>query len=714
MASNRPLIPPPPTGVIVFRDIPPPPSGFAVAQSEPIPSPPSGTLKLDPRRNLGINPENLALAPTRLKALGAAAITGAAEAIPGLAAAAIDATPLVQGYRAIQAVRGKKTEPMPLTSRVGEFFTRNVQEPLKEAIGVQPGVDTRRAEKWGRIAGDVAVPIPPVTKIPKVAKVLREGLRGAKAVETAGEATKVAETVASVPADPVTKITTALKEAKPVRAEAEAMYTAERGRRIEKAVAVGKETGGEKGFHAELAQLRGELPKPKFEPIRGIVDQADIDSLFNQVKDSLRLSEWDKISARSGLAKLFGEMGGQVPTNSEIELLSKVFPKEFTQTILSKRPTWERVKEGIYEVANVPRSLMSSLDLSAPFRQGVFFIGRPKQFFPAFVDMFKAFGSEKAFKAINDDIVARPTFPLMRDSKLAITDPDALMSGREEQFMSNFAEKIPVVGVGVRASARAYTGFLNKLRADVFDDLVKKAEVVGRNPREDPQLTKELANFINAATGRGNLGSLAGASKALNAFFFSPRLMASRLTLLNPGYYVKADSFVRKEALKSLFTFAGTWATVGGLAKLGGAEVGLDPRSSDFAKIKIGSTRFDIGGGFQQYIRAAAQLATGKYISPTTGKQLTLGEGYKPITRMDILTRLIESKEAPVASFFTTLLKQQDYRGQPISIQKEIRERFTPMVAQDLYEIAREEPELLPPALLAFFGVGVQRFEKKK
>jgi hypothetical protein len=281
--------------------------------------------------------------------------------------------------------------------------------------------------------------------------------------------------------------------------------------------------------------------------------------------------------------------------------------------------------------------------------------------------------------------------------------------------MSSWAEKIPVIGAGVKASGRAYIGFLNKLRFDVFADLVNKADALGLDPRKNRDLTKALADFINNATGRGTLPTgLQRSAVALNSVFFSPRLLFSRLNLLNPLFYIKQEPFVRKEALKSLFSFVGAGLTVLTLSKMMGADVGDEPRSSDFGKVKIGNTRFDVWGGFQPLVRVAAQIISGKYISSTTGKEMTLGEGYKPMTRADIVQRFAEGKLAPVPSFVVSLLKQQDSTGEPVNIPKEIGQRFVPMVLQDTYDLAQESPELIPASVLSIFGVGVQTYADRK
>ena len=150
--------------------------------------------------------------------------------------------------------------------------------------------------------------------------------------------------------------------------------------------------------------------------------------------------------------------------------------------------------------------------------------------------------------------------------------------------------------------------------------------------------------------------------------------------------------------------------TVLGLAKAGGLDVGIDPRSANFAKIKIGDTRIDMMGGFQQYLRIAGQFMSGKYVSSTTGKEYTLGEGYRGLNRWEIITRALESKMAPVASFAVDWMKGKDITGEPFSVPKGVGKRFVPMVMQDIYEIAGDNPELLPLGALGVFGVGLQTY----
>lgn len=511
--------------------------------------------------------------------------------------------------------------------------------------------------------------------------------------------------------DPVSKVIEAITGAKPIRNAQEAIYSKERSKRVAQMVQAGK-VGGEKGFYTQLSKLKGELPKVQFESIRKNLKQEDVDGLYDLVEKA-KILPFEKITAKTGLSKLLGAEGGAVPNRSELKLLAEIFPKDFIEAVLNKRPFMEKMWGGVENALNLPRAMMATADLSAPLRQGVLMIGRPKQFGPAVKDMFKFAFSQKAYDNFADSVKLRGSYPAMRQSGLSLTDMGPQLNSREEQFMSNLAEKIPVFGHLAKGSDRAYSGFLNKLRADVFDDLYYKAKDLGI---ADDKVVKDIAKFVNTATGRGELGKIGkidlnDASSLLNATFFSPRLMSSRINTLNPLYYVKLDPFVRKEALKSLMAFGGAAATIVGLSKLAGADVKTDPRSADFGKIKIGDTRYDPWGGFQQYIVLGSRLATGEMVSSTTGREFKLGEGYKPTTRWDIAQRFFESKESPIASFITSLVKGKTNMGEDVNIPAEVIDRFIPMIIQDATDLFKEYgAKGIPMAVPGMFGVGSQTY----
>jgi len=391
----------------------------------------------------------------------------------------------------------------------------------------------------------------------------------------------------------------------------------------------------------------------------------------------------------------------------------------------------KRISAEAVDTLNVPRAVMASVDLSAPLRQGATMIHK-KEFWKALPDMVKSMSSEDAFKALQQEIASRPNAARYKKAKLGLSDMEGV-GNREELFMSKAAEKIPVLGKLVRASGRGYVGFLNKMRADVFDSLLHTAQKSGAETTD-----KAIAKFINDATGRGDLGKAERYVPALNAAFFSPRLMASRVNLLNPMTYVKADPFVRKEYLKSMAAFGGTVSSVLGLAKLAGADVEVDPRSSDFAKIKVGNVRLDIGAGFQQYLRAGAQIAPefmggNRRKDLETGKMKKLGGEFGQKSRLDVIQEFAESKASPIASLLITMAKDRTFAGEKPQFfpdvsrinrkgagvigeefsKSELTRRLTPMIAQDLVDLYKEDPDSMWMAAPSVFGTSIQVHKKR-
>ncbi len=392
------------------------------------------------------------------------------------------------------------------------------------------------------------------------------------------------------------------------------------------------------------------------------------------------------------------------------------------------------------EAFNLPRAMMATWDLSAPLRQGIGLIHRP-EFWHAFGDMFNSWGSEDAFRQVQNSIADRALFrprkapgdkiipSFAEEAGLQLTDLTDL-SKREEALMSTWAEKVPLV----RRSNRAYTAFLNKLRADTFEALIKQNEIFGAGGTKNVPLARALADYVNTATGRGSLKfgkvSLEKNAVLLNTMLFAPRLIASRLRMLNPATYIMANPAVRKEYLKSLFAIAATGNIVTQLGKMAGGEIESDPASSDFGKLKIGNVRLDPYAGFQQYIVAAnrlmvpAPLGGQRVKSSTSGKEYDLLNPQGPFdpSHLEIMARFGRGKLHPVLGFAVSLLDAtKEMSGQKMNftslnpMENAITQRFIPIIVQDVYRLAQEDPKLaamLGP--LAGFGMGIQAYDSNE
>ncbi len=406
--------------------------------------------------------------------------------------------------------------------------------------------------------------------------------------------------------------------------------------------------------------------------------------------------------------------------------------------------TGENEPSPLTEAYNFSRGMLASWDLSAPLRQGLP-LAFTKEWRNSIGPMLKALGPESAYKEVVRSIESKPLFQRRVNTStgkilpsyaehvgMKITDLRKSLSNREEATMSNWAEKY-VPGVG--RSNRAYNAFLNKLRADTFERLMNEArdiagEEPGLNPYRNEKLARDIAEYVMTATGRGPLKiatptlardaqgnyrpafkerSFEQAADILTHGFFSPKLITSRIRMLNPGTYVMASPFVRQQYLKSALTTLAAWGGVSGLAALAGADVSTDPNSADFGKIKIGDTRLDPGAGFQQYLVAFNRLLTGRTSSSATGEEHILGEGFQAETGKDVGERFIANKLHPVLKFAYDLWDASEYK--PFNVGDRLMQMFVPLIVQDVYELATKNPELLPLIALIGLGMGAQTYE---
>jgi hypothetical protein len=362
------------------------------------------------------------------------------------------------------------------------------------------------------------------------------------------------------------------------------------------------------------------------------------------------------------------------------------------------------------------------MDLSAPFRQGLLAgVYNPRLFFSNFGDMVRAFGSENVFQQIQHGIETDPLYESFVGAGGSITDPAAAYQAREEAFMSRLAEHIP----GVRASERAYVGFLNKTRFDLYKYMLEQAHMQNIDI-SDPKELKGIATAINSMTGRGSLGSMEKHLAGLNAIFFAPRFIASRMNMINPFWYASLTPFARRQALRASFSLVGTGIAVLTMARLAGARVGLDPRSADFGKIRIGNTRVDIWGGFQPYARLIGTIIQGQSVSSTTGQVTNLPWSPKSSferSRLGEVTRFFAGKTSPITSLAIDAFAPTLKGPMRADLKKELETMWIPLLWQDVNAIyskpggAWYQPagpaqigEAAAAAVPSMFGIGTSSY----
>jgi len=357
----------------------------------------------------------------------------------------------------------------------------------------------------------------------------------------------------------------------------------------------------------------------------------------------------------------------------------------------------EQLKPGqwgkaIVETGGISRSIVASMDNSAIFRQGWKTLWTnpgiwTKNAIKSFADIGRVIGGKAVIDEVKADIVSRPNYDRMKKARLAVATI-------EEEFPTALPEKIPAIGRIYKASQDAYTGFLYKQRADIFDKYMEIAERSNIDIDDKTQL-ESIGKLVNSLTGRGALGILEPAAKVVNNVFFSPRLLKSHIDVLTAHLGdPKVTPFTKYQAAANLVKIvSGTAAilVIAGAAMPGSVE--WDPRSADFGKIKIKNTRFDVSGGMASVITLAARQITNSTKSSTTGLVKELGTGeFGESTRLSVAYNFFENKLAPLPAAIKNLLKARDFEGKKPTVGSTAKDLFVPIIFTNYKEL-KDDPE---------------------
>jgi len=402
--------------------------------------------------------------------------------------------------------------------------------------------------------------------------------------------------------------------------------------------------------------------------------------------------------------------------------VSYLLRRDINHRIQALKP--KSVRTYLANIFNSARIMITSLDLSAVLRQGGFVaFGHPVRASKSLMPMFRAAFSAKKSYEINNEILSRPNAPLYWRSGLYIapTEADAKLSQQEEAYMSEWVEKyigkIPVVGPLITGSQRAYVTFLNKLRADSFDAMV---DTLGRNGEVIQVEAEAIANYVNAATGRGDLTKYGDRpAVGLNTAFFAPRYVASRFQMLAGQPLYKGTAATRKMIAKEYARYLIGLGVVYSLGMAAGGEVEDDPRSSDFGKIRFGNTRIDPLSGFSQVAVLTSRIVSGKTkssvsgrIKPTRGKKIPYGGD----DTWNVFSRFLRSKLSPAFSTAFNVAGLQNVIGEPVTPKSVARDLTVPLYLRDIYEAIEDlgVPKGTAMGLVALFGMGLQSYGNKK
>jgi hypothetical protein len=281
----------------------------------------------------------------------------------------------------------------------------------------------------------------------------------------------------------------------------------------------------------------------------------------------------------------------------------------------------------------------------------------------------------------------------------------------EEEFPSTLPERIPYLKRLYKASENAFNLFMYRTRADLFDLLYKTAENNGVS-------TDGLGEFVNSLTGRGSLGFAEPVAKAVNNIFFSPRFLKSNIDILTGGLLNKGRSpFVKKQAAKATLSYLAFVSLILAIANAFDEDkVEEDPRSSDFGKIKVGNTRFDMTGGAGNIVVLLSRLFSKSSKSSVTGIVKELGGGYGQQSVGDVFANFVEGKLSPAAHLLLDVWRGYDFTGKPVDMKYLIMSGLLPIPVQNAFEnLNDEEFSVYLAGLIADgFGIGTSVYYPKE
>ncbi len=358
------------------------------------------------------------------------------------------------------------------------------------------------------------------------------------------------------------------------------------------------------------------------------------------------------------------------------------------------------VADAFTNLSETSISLVASLDNSFIGRQGLttlmthptIWVKAAKE---SFKDIYKALrtkhGNQTAKDILRADIVSRDRYLDGTYQKAGI------IAKIEEQFPTSNPQRIPFLGRAFKASEVAFENSAMRMRVGLFDLLLDQAKSNGL--KADDVLIQDIGKLVNSMTARASTKD----KGFIKAVFWAPKMMAANINTLTAhgfgsgiGFGGRLEtSFAREQAAlnltKMILTTAGVAAMINAM-KPGSVE--LDPRSSDFLKVRIGNTRIDLTGGKGQYLiffaRFLAMLggAEGSIKSAQTKILTKLNTGkFGDPTLMNVALDFLTNKTTPlIRTGIEVLGKGKTFEGKKPTVSAALGSTFTPIFLQNMYE----------------------------
>jgi len=397
-------------------------------------------------------------------------------------------------------------------------------------------------------------------------------------------------------------------------------------------------------------------------------------------------------------------------------------------------------------------------------------------FLRAMYRLGNAFVSPEAAKRYEAEMKSNPNYPLMQKVKLSLTGTDHKLDAQEENyqidmvtdswnFIGDFIDKVTkkrdfptlvglikkIIGKELKESDKKTLGtqfkeaslwkmfergavtYSNYTKMIKFNQGITELQKDLKDPINNIEDYKKVANYINVFSGRANLGKAEMISKDAALFVFSLRNAVSQFQQLNPVYYLGTlgdfsqiktakdltkirPTVAQKMAIKSFMTsFTAivafklafmAWANAGEDDEEKKWKFETDPRSSDFGKLRKGKTTYDLWHGLNGLFVLYARIFTQQTKSTKSGEIKELGVGYGTPTTSELIGRYATNKLSPTAGYVYRLGNTHEEvdpsTGEKYRVdkygnvygEKEMRDLFVPIYWNAVNEIQKEDPDI--------------------
>jgi len=376
----------------------------------------------------------------------------------------------------------------------------------------------------------------------------------------------------------------------------------------------------------------------------------------------------------------------------------------------------------ITDLAGTMKAAKASLDNSFHGRQGLITLLKGltgdiasgkiwwDTFWKSWDMMKRAMQGKKVMAPLFAEMVSDPEYELLKKSKVALFSI-------EEEIPVDIPSRLPLVGVLFRMGENAFVGSSHYMRYKLAKNYFRvwRKSGVELTTRE----LESIGRLANSQTGRGDSLSKSQKPGLLNNLFWSPRNLRAYVDILTIHAFDREFSaMARKQAAINLLRYISGAAFILALADwIDDDSVTWEPTSSDFGKIKVGDSRFSVGGGAAVLVVLASRLVKRSYVSSTTGEEKSLDSGkYGALEGRDLVFNFLENKLSPAASMALAVINNKSWEGDKLTVPQMANDALTPMIIQNAIETGNVEDSanILAVLIAEALGVGVQTYSPKE